>query len=376
VEILQYNEVTTLTGLEQFLFALPGGDPANTINANNLATYILGLNAYVTNGVNIGNEGVGVFSSAAGGYLRFNNIAPASNRITATLDGNHNILIDVDVGNLLLSALGGDINLTSQVSGYLPVANGGTGAGDATSARANLGAASAGANTDITSILLSQFGFASNSAGAGNLLIGTSDTLTADRMFDIVLGDASRTLTMAGDATISGVNSGDQTTTLTGDVTGSGVSTVATAISLNAVTLGQMAQMSSQEFIGRNSAGTGDPEYIDQPTAKSMLGLNINTSRSYSSQTLAFSTPRTPNATQDTFVIITVNSVLAPTNTAEFDIQVAGVTVATVLFDNEGALSATESTPVSIFVPANSAYQINESGTATNSITSIYELTF
>lgn len=45
------------------------------------------------------------------------------------------------------------------------------------------------------------------------------ETLTADRRFRIVLGDATRTLTMAGDATISGTHSGTSSNNNTGDQT-------------------------------------------------------------------------------------------------------------------------------------------------------------
>ncbi|TAL01896.1 MAG: hypothetical protein EPO07_07955 [Verrucomicrobia bacterium] len=44
------------------------------------------------------------------------------------------------------------VALTTDVSGTLPLANGGTGAGTAAAARANLGTAASGANTDITSL--------------------------------------------------------------------------------------------------------------------------------------------------------------------------------------------------------------------------------
>ncbi len=55
-------------------------------------------------------------------------------------------------GTVATSELSGNIDLTSQVTGTLPVANGGTNATSASAARTSLGAAASGANTDITSL--------------------------------------------------------------------------------------------------------------------------------------------------------------------------------------------------------------------------------
>ena len=57
-------------------------------------------------------------------------------------------------GSLTLGGTLSGVSLTTQVSGTLPIANGGTGATSAATARTSLGAAASGANTDITSIAL------------------------------------------------------------------------------------------------------------------------------------------------------------------------------------------------------------------------------
>ena len=55
-------------------------------------------------------------------------------------------------GNLTLGGSLANVSLTTQVTGTLPVANGGTGSTTAANARTALGAAASGANTDITAL--------------------------------------------------------------------------------------------------------------------------------------------------------------------------------------------------------------------------------
>ena len=97
------------------------------------------------------------------------------------------------------------------------VADGGTGASDATTARTNLGIGSIAVENQGTAIVQ----FANN----GLLLKGFStyylglqwiEAGTASRSLFLNLGDTSRTLTMSGDATISGTNTGNETTTTEG----------------------------------------------------------------------------------------------------------------------------------------------------------------
>jgi hypothetical protein len=72
--------------------------------------------------------------------------------------------------------------------------------------------------------------------GSYNLTLAVAESLTAARTLSIITNDASRTLTISGNATVSGTNTGDQTITLTGDVTGSGTGSFAATIANGAVT--------------------------------------------------------------------------------------------------------------------------------------------
>jgi hypothetical protein len=77
--------------------------------------------------------------------------------------------------------------------------------------------AEAGANTDITSILLNQSGLVVKGATSNALTIKPNETLSASRTLNLKINDADRTidlsgnLTVSGAATISGTNTGDQT---------------------------------------------------------------------------------------------------------------------------------------------------------------------
>lgn len=93
-----------------------------------------------------------------------------------------------------------------------------------------------GSHTALTAL-----GIRSTSA-AFDLMLASSEVLTAGRTLSIVLGDAARTLTLTAAASIggthsgtsSGSNTGDQTITLTGGVTGSGVGSFAATVVTNA----------------------------------------------------------------------------------------------------------------------------------------------
>lgn len=117
----------------------------------------------------------------------------------------------------------GNTNLASEVTGTLPVANGGT------------GLAALGTASQLLRV----------NAGATALEYFTPTYLT-----------------------------GNQTITLSGDVSGSGATAITTTIGAGTVTLAKMENRATQTFIGRNTAGTGVPEELSVATAKTMLNLS------------------------------------------------------------------------------------------------------
>jgi hypothetical protein len=146
--------------------------------------------------------------------------------------------------------------------------------------------AKAGANTDITSVVLSQTGLTVKGASANALTIKPNETLSAARTLNVIVNDADRTINLGGNltvssaATISGTNTGDQTITLTGDVTGSGTGSFAATIATNAVSLAKMAQVATASFLGRTTAGTGNVEALTAAQATALLNAVVGDSGS------------------------------------------------------------------------------------------------
>jgi len=72
-------------------------------------------------------------------------------------------------------------------------------------------------------------------------------------------------------------------TNLTGDVTASGPGSVAATISNNAVTLAKMADMATASLLGRNSAGSGDPEVLSAAAVRLIIGARekLTANRTY-----------------------------------------------------------------------------------------------
>lgn len=126
---------------------------------------------------------------------------------------------------------------------------------------------------------LTSLGFRSTGA-AFDIKLATGEVLTGTRTLSWVLGDANRTLTLGGNATLnggthSGTNTGDQTITLTGDVTGSGTGSFATTIGANKVTLAMMATIATARFLGRTSASTGNVESLTTAQATALLDVMV-----------------------------------------------------------------------------------------------------
>lgn len=152
-------------------------------------------------------------------------------------------LADVASGNALISGgvgtapAWGKIGLTTHISGTLAVANGGTGATDAATARANLGAGTG--NGSVTSVV------------AGTYLTGGTITTTGTLAVDAdTANTAGKVVARDGSGNFS---AGTITANLTGNVTGN----VTGNTSGSAATFTSTSQNSQFNSVGVGTAGSG-----------------------------------------------------------------------------------------------------------------------
>jgi len=174
-----------------------------------------------------------------------------------SFDGTGNITVAAAAGTLTGTTLASNV-VTSSLTSVGTIGTGvwqGTAIGDTwiSSASTWNSKAASGANTDITSVLLSQTGLVVKGATSNALTIKPNETLTAGRVLNIITGDATRTLTFSGDATISGTNTGDQTT-VSGNA---GSATVLqTARNINGVSFNGSADITVTAAAGTLTGGT------------------------------------------------------------------------------------------------------------------------
>lgn len=121
------------------------------------------------------------------------------------------------------------------------------------------------------------------------LTITDAENLTGNHTLSLSVGNADRALTLAGDATLSGSNTGDQTVTLTGDVTGSGTGSFATTLK-NTGTAGTYTK-TTFDAQGRETSGTAavlaSADFANQGTTTTVLHGNASGNPSFGAVALA-----------------------------------------------------------------------------------------
>lgn len=239
-------------------------------------------------------RGDGTWATPAGGGGGIADGDTLANGLTFPNTGLH--ILDTNASHDLIIAAGsnltadhtltlttGDADRTLTISGDTTLSGGthsGTNTGDQTDVSGNAGTvtiADAGGDT-TTWVLLgtAQTGNLSPATDAGLTYNATTNALTATTFIGALTGNADTVTGFSGthSGASSGTNTGDQTITLTGDVTGSGTGSFAATIANSAVTLAKMADMATDSFIGRDTAGTGVPEVLSAATAKAVMSLD------------------------------------------------------------------------------------------------------
>ncbi|TAL08152.1 MAG: hypothetical protein EPO02_13680 [Nitrospirae bacterium] len=167
---------------------------------------------------------------------------------------------------------------------------------------------------------------------------------------------------VVGNITVNAVTTG----TLTTDISASNTS--GTTLTINGTSNAVRADSSSSQF--------GTVTFSGGATSSNLISVKLDTSRSYSPQTIAFSTPRTPSITNDTFVVCNVTMGLTAIQSSTIQAQVnSGAGFVTIAQCSLSLIATTEGEALSFIVPANASYQIVSSGTGTNTIVSTMELT-
>ena len=258
-------QFTPATGTAWNIYATDADDDLNFESASTAAT----------ENIDITNPGAGVATLTVEGAISGSNISGTNTgdqtiTLTSHVTGSGTGSFATTIANSVITAA--------------MIANGDHGDFTYSSNVANLDADVVGdseldgaANFDITgSITLDADALQIDDTNASHQLVITPGSdLTADRVFTITTGDAARTLTMAGDATVSNTNSGDQTITLTGDVTGSGTGSFAATIANDAVTFAKFQNITDARLLGRSAGSSGDMQEITVGAGLSLSGGSL-----------------------------------------------------------------------------------------------------
>lgn len=167
-----YPLVATLTGNEKVLITDPDTtDPANNVLTSTIANYVSTTLSTVNALANVGTLGFGFAKAIVANTAQFNNLAPASSKISITLDlPNNNILIDLNPANVSINSLGG---------GPLLVVGGGTGTTTSTGSGSVVLSTSPSLVTPSLGVASSTSLSISGSGGAGFVDLSTQSALPA-----------------------------------------------------------------------------------------------------------------------------------------------------------------------------------------------------
>ena len=127
-----------------------------------------------------------------------------ANRTLTIKPGDADRTLDISAASIVFTTVGAALaNLTNPGAvSYLKIAaDNSVSTRTASQMLGDLGGAASGANTDITSVLLSQTGLVVKGGNSNALTLKPNETLTGARTLNLKVNDASRTLDMGGNVT-------------------------------------------------------------------------------------------------------------------------------------------------------------------------------
>ncbi len=218
---------TSLTGTNSGDVSLAGTPDYITISGQTITRGAVDLAADVTGTLPVGNGGTGATTFTDAGVL----IGNGSGAVQVTGAGTS-----------------GQV-LTSNGAGVDPTFEDATGGGDVSDGDT----LSTGLTFPIAGLHIL------DTNGSHDLIISPGSDLTADRTLTIATGDSDRTLAIAGTASVTGTNTGDQTITLTGEVTGTGTGTFAATVDKTAITgKTQVTAVGTDEVLITDASDSGN----------------------------------------------------------------------------------------------------------------------